>query len=94
VNLTDPTTLVFFSLAIVFAIIAVYSMLRNRGNKTGLVTSDSLFVFSALIGSPDGFQSIKFSMTRIETIARQAIQQVEINYVETTPKNGISICQG
>jgi hypothetical protein len=69
-------------LALVFAAIVVYSITWNRGNKTAIAVSALLFVFCALMGSPDRFQSMKFSMTGIETTARQAIQQVQITLTQ------------
>jgi hypothetical protein len=47
-----------------------------RAGNTAVVAV--LAVFCALMGSPDRFQTFKFSFTGIEASARQAIQQVQV----------------
>jgi hypothetical protein len=78
VNSDVVISVIFDLIALTCFIILVYSLLRQRVNHSGLVTMAVLFVFSALMGNPDRFQTMKFSLTGVETTARETIKQVQV----------------
>ena len=72
------TTIIFNLLAIISFIVFVYLIVSKRLSTSGVVTAAVMFVFCSLMGNPDRFQTMKFSLTGVETTARATIEQVQI----------------
>ena len=69
-----------FALFVVFICSAIYAVWFQPA-VSGAVVAALLVgaAFCGLMGNPDRFQSMKFSLTGIETKAREIIQQAEVS---------------
>lgn len=68
----------FDALSLIFFGVVIYSLLWRKASGNATVAMVAA-VFCALMGNPDRFQTMKFSLTGIETSARAAIQQVQVS---------------
>lgn len=68
----------FSVLTVVFFGVSLYLLLFAKATGSAGVSVVAA-VFCALMGSPDRFQSVKFSLSGIETKAREAIQQADVS---------------
>jgi hypothetical protein len=62
---------------LIFFIVVLYSLVWVKAAKNATVAG-FLAVFCSLMGSPERFQKMRFSLTGIEAEAREVIQQVQI----------------
>lgn len=72
---------VFNALALLFFGIVVYLLLwgKNFGNAS---LATILAAFCAVMGNPDRFETMKFSISGIETKSREAIRQVQVTLLQ------------
>jgi hypothetical protein len=68
----------FNALALIFFAVVLYSLIWRKASGNATVAMIAA-VFCALMGNPDRFQTMKFSLTGIETSAREVIQQVQVS---------------
>src|SRR5947209_4021586 len=71
---------IFFLVFVSSAIYAVW--FQHAVNGTTVAALLVAAAFCALMGNPDRFQSMKFSLTGIETRAREIIQKAEVSQHE------------
>jgi hypothetical protein len=69
---------VFCALAVIFFGASLYLLLFERAAASAGIAVIAA-VFCALMGNPDRFQSMKFSLSGVETKAREVIQQAEVS---------------